>query len=118
MTANDVFRRAEPGESGATELYSPFTTSSSSLIEWGVGVDLYFSSVFMLSMVMLVAGLMHLPNILFYKSEAYSPNGKDGISFTLATSAVCTTGRVRDISFRHPKILRTVVHFGCTDFLI
>jgi hypothetical protein len=40
---------------------------------------------------MLLAGLINLPNMLFYASEDYSPDGKDHLSFSLKTSAVCTT---------------------------
>jgi hypothetical protein len=42
-TAEHVMRLAEPGEKEDTELYSPIRTPQSSLIEWGIGLDLYFS---------------------------------------------------------------------------
>lgn len=91
--ADHVQRRADPGESEApTELYSMFTTPASAFIEWGVGMDLYFSTLRMMSLVLLVAGLINLPNILFYKSSSYSPQGRTGISWTLDTSAVCASG--------------------------
>jgi len=91
QTADHVLRRAEPGEAEETDLYHPLRTPSSSFIEWGIGVDLYFSSLRMMAVVMLVAGLMNLPNIIFYASNDYSPQQKDGLSFSLKTSAVCTS---------------------------
>jgi hypothetical protein len=90
--ADHVLRRAEPGESTEkTELYNPFTLPSSSLIEWGIGVDLYFSSLRLMAMTLLVAGLLHLPNTLFYAGKDYSPNGKTGLAASLQGSAICTT---------------------------
>jgi hypothetical protein len=91
--ADHVQRRADPGESEPTELYSMFTTPASAFIEWGVGMDLYFSTLRMMSLVLLVAGLMNVPNILFYSSTDYSPEGRTGTSWTLDSSAVCTSGQ-------------------------
>lgn len=42
---------------------------------------------------LLIAGLINLPNILYYASDDYSPDGKDDLSFSLKTSMVCTTFR-------------------------
>jgi hypothetical protein len=86
-------RLAEPGEKEDTELYNPLRTPQSSLIEWGIGIDLYFSSLRIMAGFLLIAGLINLPNILFYASDDYSPDGKDGLSFSLKTSMVCTTFR-------------------------
>jgi hypothetical protein len=91
-TTDTVLRRAEPGEhSTNTELYSPFFTPQSSLIEWGIGVDLYFSTLRMMSGILLFAALINIPTILFYASTDYSPNGKDQLTFSLQGSAICTT---------------------------
>ena len=91
--ADHVLHRAEPGESGEdTELYSPFTTPTSSFIEWGIGVDLYFSSVRSLAFLLLLAGIINIPAIMFYASTDYDPNGQESLSgTTLLGSAVCTT---------------------------
>jgi hypothetical protein len=87
-----VLRRAEPGENEAlTELYSPLLTPSSSFIEWGVGIDLYFSTVRIMSMVLLVAGLINIPLIAYYRSSDYSANGQGSLYFSLQGSAICTT---------------------------
>jgi hypothetical protein len=91
QTADHVLRRAEPGETQPTELYSPLRTHSNQLIEWGIGVDLYMSTVRIFSFVFLVCGLVHLPNQLFYRSTDYSPAGKSNLEFALQGSAVCTT---------------------------
>jgi len=85
-------RRAEPGATEATELYSPFMTPASSFIEWGVGVDLYFSTLWTMAVLLLCAGLINIPNIMFYMSSDYSPDGKSGVWFSLVSSAICKTG--------------------------
>jgi hypothetical protein len=92
-TAEHVLRLAEPGEKEDTELYNPARTPQSSLIEWGIGIDLYFSSLRIMAGFLLIAGLINLPNILFYASDEYSRDGKDDLSFSLKTSMVCTTFR-------------------------
>lgn len=92
QNAEHVQRRAEPGETEPTELFSPWSTPSSAFIEWGVGIDLYFSTLRMMSFVLFVAGLINLPNIIFYSGNNYSPQGRTGVSWTLDTSAVCSSG--------------------------
>lgn len=93
QTAEHVLRRAEPGESQSTDLYNPLKTPSSSFIEWGIGVDLYFSSVRIMSMILLLAGLLNIYSIYYYGSTEYSPNGKNSLStFSLVGTAICTTG--------------------------
>lgn len=91
--ADHVLHRAEPGESSEkTDLYNPFTTPASAFIEWGIGVDLYFSSLSALSLLLFVAGLINIPSIMYYASEDYSPNGQSSLdSQTLKGSAICTT---------------------------
>jgi hypothetical protein len=84
-------RLAEPGEKEDTELYNPLRTPQSSLIEWGIGIDLYFSSLRIMAGFLFIAGLINLPNMLFYASDDYSPEGKDDLSFSLKTSMICTT---------------------------
>jgi len=88
-----VLRRAEPGENAEeTELYSPFLTPASSFIEWGIGVDLYFSSLRSLSFLLFCAGCLNAASITYYASNEYSPNGQSSLqSMTLKGSAVCTT---------------------------
>jgi hypothetical protein len=90
-TAEHVLRLAEPGETEDTELYHPIRTPQSSLIEWGIGIDLYFSSLRIMAGFLLIAGLINLPNMIFFASDDYSPDGKDNLSFTLKTSMICTT---------------------------
>jgi hypothetical protein len=91
QTADHVLRRSEPGETQPTELYSPLRTPSSSFIEWGIGVDLYFSTLRIMAVVLLGAGLIHLPNLLYYRSSSYSSNGKLNLPWSLKGSAICTS---------------------------
>lgn len=90
-TAKHVLRRADPGETDVdTELYSLLRTPSSSLIEWGLGVDQYFISLRIMALVLFIAGLIHLPNLIFYRSGEYCSADKSGISISLKGSALCT----------------------------
>jgi hypothetical protein len=91
QTASHVLRRAEPGETQPTELYSPFKTPNSSFNEWGIGIDLYFSTLLIMALVLLLAGLIHLPNLIFYRSSDYSSTAKEDLSWSLKGSAVCNT---------------------------
>ena len=88
--ADHIMRRAEPGETEKTELYHPLMTSSSNFIEWGIGVDLYFSTLRIMAVVLFLAGLLHLPNQIFYRN-AYNPEPKDINGISLLGSAVCTS---------------------------
>jgi len=82
--------RAEPGESKLpTKLYSPFFTPLSQLGDFGIGVGLYFSSLRAVAFITLIAGLISIPNILYYASDKYS-NSQPGVNFLLKGSAICT----------------------------
>jgi hypothetical protein len=94
QNAAHVLRRCEPGETQETELYSPFRTRGSIFVEWGIGVDLYFSTLRIMAGVLFAAGLLHIPNLRFFRSKEYSPAGKgpkNGLNWSLYGSAVCTT---------------------------
>lgn len=59
QNADHVLRRAEPGETeGTTELYKALCTPEFALIEFGVGIDLYFSTVKLFAFLLLCAGLI------------------------------------------------------------
>jgi hypothetical protein len=91
QTADHVLRRSEPGEANqTTELYSPFFTPTSSFIEWGIGIDLYFSTLRIMAGVLLLCGLIHLPNLVFYRNSDYSSVGKEYLVASLRGSAICT----------------------------
>eukprot|EP00934_Nitzschia_sp_Nitz4_P005843 Nitzschia sp. Nitz4//scaffold174_size87051//55495//58659//NITZ4_005116-RA/size87051-processed-gene-0.26-mRNA-1//1//CDS//3329538893//5833//frame0 len=85
-----VYRRAVPGAKQPTELYDPFRTPQSVLIEFGTGVDQYFASLRVLSVLLFVAGLINLFSMFYYHSEKY--NGPEAYppDVLLTGSAVCT----------------------------
>ena len=90
---NHVLRKAEPGEMNqVTELYSPFLTPASSFIEWGIGIDLYFSTLWIMALVLFICGCIHLPNLIFYRNVDYAGDSpREDISiWSLQGSAVCT----------------------------
>ena len=82
--------KASPGESTyPTRLYSAFFTPLSQMGAFGIGIGLYFSTLLGVSFITLVAGLINLPNILYFAGEEYS-SGQPGVSWALRGSAVCT----------------------------
>ena len=91
QSAGHVLRRAEVGDSRDTELYSPFFTPASSLIEWGIGVDLYFSTLRIMAFVLLIAACINIPSMLYFAGDDYSPAGKNSLDISLTGTAICTT---------------------------
>ena len=64
--------RAEPGEhQRPTKLYPIFGTSDEDMSDFGIGVALYFSTIKYLCGLCLLAGLINIPNILYFTSDAY-----------------------------------------------
>lgn len=82
---------AEPGENQCpTRLYSPLTTPLSQLGDFGLGFGLYFATVRDFALLLLVGGLLSLPNILFFASEDYDANANKNLPNLLKGSAICT----------------------------
>ncbi|KAL7519390.1 hypothetical protein ACHAWX_004152 [Stephanocyclus meneghinianus] len=82
--------RASPGESTyPTRLYSAFFTPLSQMGAFGIGIGLYFSSLRGVAFISLVAGLINVPNIMYFSSPHYS-EGQSGVPWFLKGSAVCT----------------------------
>ena len=82
--------KAEPGESKyPTRLYCSLCTSLSQLGDMGIGIGLYFSSLRAVAFITLVAGLISIPNILYFASDDYS-KGQPGVRLLLRGSAICT----------------------------
>jgi hypothetical protein len=92
QTAETTFERAEPGEEDhATELYSPLATPERALNEFGIGIASYFASLRIMAIAVAIAGVISLPNILYFRSEAYNgEGGQSNLSFLLQGSAICT----------------------------
>lgn len=81
---------AEPGEDEyPTKLYSPFWTPMSQMGDFGLGVGLYFSALRSIMILSIVAGLINIPNMLYFAGEKYS-QGQDGVSLLIRGSASCT----------------------------
>ena len=85
--------RAEPGEMDIpTELFNPFTTRESVLNEWGIGVGLYFSTLRVVALILVVVGIINVAGIYYYATSYSGEGGQDGLMFSLVGSAVCTLG--------------------------
>jgi hypothetical protein len=102
---SDPLERAEPGERRhPTDLYGFFETSGESLNDWGIGVALYFNTMKVMTMALLLAGLLSISNMLYFMSSDYSGedrefqvpsiSGKGSAAsrfFTVPVSAVCNS---------------------------
>ena len=92
-------KRAEPGEAEKpTRLYPIWHTPLSQMGDFGIGVGLYFTTLLALSIITFVAGLISMPNLLYYSSTQYSVNGQPThgppgtqiIKIPTVGSAICT----------------------------
>jgi hypothetical protein len=85
-------RLAEPGEDTLrTRLYSPITTPLSQIGDFGLGYGLYFSTLRSFAILSLLAGILNLPNIMYFASDEYNTNGQNDLqSSLLKGSAICT----------------------------
>ena len=90
--ADTVLHRAKQGErEEKTELYDPFFTPQSALIEWGTGIDLYFVSLKVFATLLLIAGLINIVSMSYYDSVSYNgEDAQDEVDFLLKGSALCT----------------------------
>jgi hypothetical protein len=81
---------AEPGERELkTKLYSPLTTPLGQLGDFGLGYGVYFSTVRSFAILSFFAGLLNIPNLMYFGSDEYS-GGQPGVSTLLQGSAICT----------------------------
>lgn len=88
--------RAPPGEINETKLYSAFRTPQDSLSDWGIGMGMYFSTLGSFVVIFLLAGILSIPNILYYSSDQYDPSSsrrRDNFSLlrVLQFSTICTS---------------------------
>lgn len=83
--------KAENGLQGEkTLLYSVWGTSEADLVDFGLGVAIYFWTLRMLVILMFLAGLISIPNMIYFSSSSYSLNQQSGSGWALRGSAVCT----------------------------
>lgn len=81
---------AERGEdSYPTKLYSPFWTPMNQMGDFGLGVGLYFSALRSIMILTFIAGIINIPNMMYFASERYS-QGQEGVHLLIKGSAVCT----------------------------
>jgi hypothetical protein len=85
--------RAPPGETKETKLYSAFRTPQSSLSDWGIGMGMYFSTLSSLTVIFFLAGILSIPNIVYYSSDQYDSNRQNNFSLLkiLKFSTICTS---------------------------
>eukprot|EP00547_Thalassionema_nitzschioides_P018175 CAMPEP_0194240440 /NCGR_PEP_ID=MMETSP0158-20130606/6609_1 /TAXON_ID=33649 /ORGANISM="Thalassionema nitzschioides, Strain L26-B" /LENGTH=936 /DNA_ID=CAMNT_0038975135 /DNA_START=42 /DNA_END=2852 /DNA_ORIENTATION=+ len=89
--SKDIRQKAEPGEATAeTCLYSVWSTPEKDLADLGVGIGIYFFTLRCLAIVLFLAGLINIPNLLFYNSDFYNHDEEGGVPYVLQSSAICT----------------------------
>jgi len=97
---HDARERAEPGETDyQTKLY-PLRSSENDMADWGAGVGLYFQNLRVFATICFVAGLISLPNMLYYSSSDYSSSfdasqAHVGKYLMMQTSQACTNSEWR-----------------------
>mmetsp|Transcript_16628 Transcript_16628/g.24577 ORF Transcript_16628/g.24577 Transcript_16628/m.24577 type:complete len:880 (+) Transcript_16628:121-2760(+) len=86
-------KKAEGGETKPTVLYSIWSTPEREMGDFGISIGLYFYLVRVLGFIMFIAGLMQIPNILYFASEEYGQDLVDRVDFgnyNKIGSAICT----------------------------
>ena len=86
---NEKLEKAEPGEMYlGSRLYDPFFTALDQMGDFGLGFGLYFSTLRAVAIVTFLAGLVSLPNMLYFRGEEYS-NYQEGVPWALKGSVSC-----------------------------
>jgi hypothetical protein len=86
----DYFVSANPGElNKPTYLYPLCATPENDLADFGEGIGIYFYTLRMLAIIFAVAGILSLPNILFFASTQWDAQ-KDSRFHLLQGSAICS----------------------------
>lgn len=87
---NQKLSKSEPGERELpTKLYHPLFTPHAQLGDFGLGIGLYFSTLRFIFLLTFLAGLLNIPNLIYYSGEEYS-NSQVGVPDLLKGSAICT----------------------------
>ena len=88
--ANKQLDKADPSEKyHPTKLYSPWFTPLKQMGDFGIGVGLYFSTLRYFSILTFLAGIINIPTIQYFISDAYS-DGQPTLPTWLKGSAICT----------------------------
>jgi len=86
--------RAEPGEDRfPTKLYSCIFTPLNQMGDFGIGVGLYFFTLRFLFLLTFFAGIISIPNILYYNSSKYGTDeysSSDFQALLLRGTAICS----------------------------
>lgn len=77
-----------------TKLYDVFNTPEAELAQFGLGVGIYFWTLRVLAVITFVAGIINVPNIVYFASSEYtgSPQWRHN-SIGVVGSAMCTDTR-------------------------
>jgi hypothetical protein len=88
--ADKQLARAEPGEADKqTRLYPPIFTPHGQLGDFGLGIGLYFATLRALTVLVMLAGIVHIPNFVYFSGPDYSA-GQTEVGALVKGSAICT----------------------------
>jgi hypothetical protein len=77
-----------------TKLYDVFNTPESELAEFGLGVGIYFWTLRVLAVITFVAGIINVPNMVYFASSEYTGSAQwTQTSIGAVGSALCTDTR-------------------------
>ena len=85
-----TYDRAGIGEVGSTMLYPILKTPVVDMGDFGVGVGLYFTTLKWFAIMLFFAGIINIPNLMFFNSTDYQSIGRSDIKGILRVSAVCS----------------------------
>lgn len=93
MKSGEGFEKAGIGENGrATKLYPVWGTPLQELADFGLGVGMYFATLKILVIILLIGGVINSAAFMYYRSEEYTAilsDEEDNRSLILQATAVC-----------------------------
>jgi hypothetical protein len=88
---NQKMTAAQPGESHfPTKLYPLLSTPLSQLGDFGLGFGIYFATIKAYAILVLLGGILSIPNIYYFASSDYNHGPQEGVPTLLKGSAICT----------------------------
>jgi len=105
---NGGFLRAKVTSSDSTMLYPWHVTPDIDLGDFGIGVGLYFLCLKFFSLIFFIAGIISIPNMMYFSSDDYATDRDSIMTKFLVASALCT-----ETSWNHVQrvLLMTGKHF-------
>mmetsp|Transcript_28519 Transcript_28519/g.63650 ORF Transcript_28519/g.63650 Transcript_28519/m.63650 type:complete len:992 (-) Transcript_28519:354-3329(-) len=82
-------KKLEAGEFNPNSHLYPLTMPIRAMSDLGVGVGMYFNTQMFMTALMIICGLLQLPNVYYFGTTAYDPMNKKDRTFHVGGSASC-----------------------------